>query len=202
MSKDEIETALASSYSELVKHLLKKYGPAPCDYFKDESCKYVDRRISRSNEGLQCHHIDEDKAIMLSDTRWATKNPFKYQKADRLVYCNVLEHLILHIKIMDQPRKKDANPLEAVGVGGAINYIIPQTNDFYNGYEFKRDYLKKLYEPVADNFDEYIDILKELLSVAQFNIMYERFVSVDKISRGSDGKIVDKIYDRLKGTMI
>ncbi len=202
MNKEEIEYELAEDYRGLVKYLLKKYGPAPCDYFKDESCKYVDRRISRSSEGLQCHHIDEDKAIMLSTPEFAARNPFKYQKADRLVYCNVLEHLILHIKIMDQPRKKDANPFEAVGVGGAVNYIIPQTNDFYNGYEFKRDYLKKLYEPVADNFDEYIDILKELLSVAQFNIMYERFVNIDKISRGSDRKIIDKIYNRLKNTMI
>jgi len=199
MDEYEIEYDLADTYRSLVNSLLKKYGPAPCSYFTDKDCKKVDPRISRSSEGLQCHHIDEDKAIMLSDPEYAIKNPFKYQEANRLVYCNILEHLILHLKIIDEPRKKSANPGEAVGIGGAINYLIPMINDYYNGYEFKRDYQKKLVEILDDNFDNYISILLKFLDVAfEYWPMYERTLNIEKLSRGSDGKIVDKVYNELK----
>ena len=112
MKSIEIQKELEMKYSELVEYLLKKYGPAKYDYFCTESCKSKNHKVSRTNEGLYCHHIDEDKAIMLSNDSYAIKNPYEYQKAERLVYCNVLEHLILHIKIVEEPRNKDANELE------------------------------------------------------------------------------------------
>ena len=57
------------TYSELVEYLLKKYGPAKYDYFCTESCKSKNSKVSRTSEGLYCHHIDEDKAIMLSNDK-------------------------------------------------------------------------------------------------------------------------------------
>lgn len=198
MDKYEIEGDLADSYRGLVNSLLKKYGSVPCDYFTDESCKTVGPRISRSSEGLQCHHIDEDKAIMLSTPEWAIKNPFNYQKAERLVYCNIFEHLILHLKIMEEPRKKSANPGEVVGVGGAVNFIIPQLNDYYNGKIPIEEYRVKLFEPVSDNFEEYISILEEFLFSTMGDLRYRRSITKEKLSRGTDGKIVEKVYDRLK----
>ena len=99
MDSSEIQSQLKMTYSELVDYLLKKYGPAKCDYFRTEACKSKNPKVSRTSEGLYCHHIDEDKAIMLCNDKFAANNPFEYQKAERLVYCNALEHLILHIKI-------------------------------------------------------------------------------------------------------
>ena len=84
------------SYDELVQFLINRYEPAKCDYFTNEYCT-IEGKISRTPEGLYCHHIDEDKVIKLSDKRIAPKSPFIYQKANRLVYCNILEHLLLHI---------------------------------------------------------------------------------------------------------
>ena len=98
MDSLEVQNQLKMTYSELVDYLLKKYGPAECDYFRTEACKSKNPKVSRTNEGLYCHHIDEDKAIMLCNDKFAVNNPFEYQKAERLVYCNALEHLILHIK--------------------------------------------------------------------------------------------------------
>ena len=98
MESTEIKNQLKMTYDELVDYLLKKYGPAQYDYFCNESCKSKNSKVSRTNEGLYCHHIDENKAILLSNDKFAVNNPFEYQKANRLVYCNVLEHLILHIK--------------------------------------------------------------------------------------------------------
>ena len=199
MDKFEIEGDLCDSYRSLVNHLLKKYGPAPCDYYVNENCKTVNPKNSRSKEGLQCHHIDEDKAIMLSNPQFAIKNPFKYQKADRLVYCNLLEHLILHILIVREPRKKSANVGELVGLGGAVNNLIPRINDYYNGYEFKKDYCIKQNEVLVDNFDGYIQILQELLGLAFENPYLSRYgVTRNKLSMGSDGKINKDIYDRLE----
>ncbi|WP_241568608.1 hypothetical protein [Spiroplasma endosymbiont of Megaselia nigra] len=96
----EIEQLLSQSYAECVNYLLKKYGPVVKDYFSDFDCTKKTNGITQGNEGLYIHHIDEDKAIMLSTPTYAKKNPFDYQKADHLVYCNLLEHLVLHIKIV------------------------------------------------------------------------------------------------------
>lgn len=198
MKSEEVSKELGLSYDELVKYLLDKYGPAKSDYFINEKCRSVSKAISRSSEGLFCHHIDEDKAIMLSDKDYAINNPFEYQKASRLVYCNILEHLILHIKIMEMPRNKDANALELPGVGGVRHHICPKINDYYNGYEFKAPYLKNAMEIIKDNYDDYINVLKHLLYVVeQKPEYYALLISAEKISRGSDGVIVEKIYNDL-----
>ena len=160
MDNEEINKELAFSYDGLVEYLLKKYGAAKYDYFVNESCKTKNRKVTRTEEGLFCHHIDEDKAIMLSSTEWAIKNPFDYQKAERLVYCNALEHLILHTKIAAAPKKDGANERELQGIGGAINFLIPELNHCYSGFKYKRPYEQRIYGLISDSFDGYINILK------------------------------------------
>lgn len=73
---------------------------------------------------------------MLSNDKFAPNNPFEYQKANRLVYCNFLEHLLLHILIIEKPKDINANKGELQGIGGAVNFICKQLNDLYNGYEY------------------------------------------------------------------
>ena len=194
MDKNEIKKELDVSYDDLVAYLIKKYGPAKHDYFCNESCKSKNRKVVRSSEGLECHHIDEDKAIMLSRPDYAARNPFEYQKADRLVYCNVMEHLILHAKIVEEPRKKDANLFELPGAGGVINICIG-INDYYNGFEYKQPYKQALYAHIADNFDDYIDILVRILDLVD-NKRPELclLLNKEKLSKGFEGQIIDKIY--------
>ncbi len=197
MKSIEIQKELEMKYSELVEYLLKKYGPAKYDYFCTESCKSKNHKVSRTNEGLYCHHIDEDKAIMLSNDSYAIKNPYEYQKAERLVYCNVLEHLILHIKIVEEPRNKDANELEIQGIGGVINFICPQINDYYNGFEFKQPYLIKIYSLIENNFEDYIRVLKYLLDTIDDNPLYKLIITKKRLSMGWDRQIINKIYEQL-----
>lgn len=189
MDNKEIDKELGLSYDELCKYLLDKYGVAKYDFFLNEKCRSKNRKVSRTDEGLFCHHIDEDKAIMLSDPRWAIKNPFTYQKADRLVYCNALEHLILHIKITEEPRNKDANKNELQGIGGAINYLIPELNHCYSGYEYKRQYEKNIYGLIADNFDGYIRILNHFISNCP--------IDKHRLSLDVDGQLVKRVYNAL-----
>ncbi len=197
MESTEIKNQLKMTYDELVDYLLKKYGPAQYDYFCNESCKSKNSKVSRTNEGLYCHHIDEDKAILLSNDKFAVNNPFEYQKANRLVYCNVLEHLILHIKIVEEPKNENANQMEIQGIGGAICFICPQINDYFNGYEFKQQYLINIFSLIENNFNDYIDILEYFLDVVEKNPIYKLIVTKERLSVGWDQQIVKKVYDQL-----
>ncbi len=197
MESTEIKNQLKMTYDELVDYLLKKYGPAQYDYFRNESCKSKNSKVSRTNEGLYCHHIDENKAILLSNDKFAINNPFEYQKANRLVYCNVLEHLILHIKIVEEPKNENANQMEIQGIGGAVCFICPQINDYFNGYEFKQQYLINIFSLIENNFNDYIDILKYFLDVVEKNPIYKLIVTKERLSVGWDQQIVKKVYDQL-----
>lgn len=193
MSKDEVSKELGMSYSELCQYLVNKYGPAQYDYFVNEKCKSKNTKVPRTSEGLECHHMDEDKAIMLSSPMYAQRNPFEYQKADRLVYCNALEHLILHIKIDIEPRNRKANILERPGTGGALNFIIPKLNQLYSGFEFKREYEKNVYGSLVDSFDEYIMILDYWIKTGDMHIA----LSPIKLCYDFDGVVVKRVYDAL-----
>lgn len=196
MEKTEIYKELEMNYDELVTYLLGKYGPSKYDYFLKDNFKTKNTKVSRTKEGLFCHHIDEDKAIMLSNSDYAKNNPFSYQKADRLVYCNYLEHMILHFKIVEGPRNKDANVGELPGLGGIINYIAPELNAFYTGYEIQKEYLRIAFDLVKDNFDEYIMILKRLLFISK-NTLLEIFVNPEKLSKTRLNEFKEEIYKRL-----
>jgi hypothetical protein len=197
MESTEIKNQLKMTYDELVDYLLKKYGPAQYDYFCNESCKSKNSKVSRTNEGLYCHHIDENKAILLSNDKFAVNNPFEYQKANRLVYCNVLEHLILHIKIVEEPKNENANQMEIQGIGGAVCFICPQINDYFNGYEFKQQYLINIFSLIENNFNDYIDILEYFLDVVEKNPIYKSIVTKERLSVGWDQQIVKRVYDQL-----
>lgn len=197
MDNHEIDKELALSYDELCDYLVSKYGPAEHDYFANETCRSRNRKASRAREGLCCHHKDEDKAIRLSETNWAIKNPFEYQKANRLVYCNALEHLILHIKIAEEPKKVDANEFEVQGVGGAAMYMVPALNQCYSGFEYAREYERKLYGLVRDNFDGYIKTLKYALKVFAENPIFAYFANAERLSRDTNGRVVERVFNAL-----
>ena len=190
------ESMLKMSYQDIVSALLKKYGSAKHNYFKDTACKAKNPLVTRTNEGLFCHHIDEDKAIMLCNDKFAANNPFEYQKADRLVYCNLLEHLLLHVKIAENP-SPDANENELPGIGGAINFICKDLNDIYSGKEFADEWRKNVANKVKDNFDDYIIILRYLWNIVEKNPVYKAIITKEMLCVGWDGKVVKEVMNAL-----
>lgn len=190
------ESMLKMSYQDIVSALLKKYGSAKHNYFKDTACKAKNPLVTRTNEGLFCHHIDEDKAIMLCNDKFAANNPFEYQKADRLVYCNLLEHLLLHVKIAENPNP-DANENELPGIGGAINFICKDLNDIYSGKEFADEWRKNVANKVKDNFDDYIIILRYLWNIVEKNPVYKAIITKEMLCVGWDGKVVKEVMNAL-----
>lgn len=202
MESQEIKNDLNLTYDELVSHLLLKYGGAKYDYFCTESCKSKNKKISRTSEGLFCHHIDEYKAILLSKDEYAVKNPFEYQRAERLVYCNVLEHLILHIKIVEEHNDIHEDLKDIAGIGGAARYLVPQINDFFNGYEFQKEYFIRSFKQIENNFDDYITVLKYFLNVIEkkppeLQSVLKFIVTKEKLSKNYEGKIVKRVFERL-----
>lgn len=127
---------------------------------------------------------------MLCNDKFAGNNPFEYQKADRLVYCNLLEHLLLHVKIAENP-SPDANENELPGIGGAINFICKDLNDIYSGKEFADEWRKNVANKVKDNFDDYIIILCYLWNIVEKNPIYKLIITKDMLFLNSDDKVVE-----------
>lgn len=197
MDSLEIKKQLDMSYQELVNYLLDKYGKAEHDYFTSRLCSSVNKRVSRSSEGLFCHHIDEDKAIMLSSIEFSRKNPFEYQKAERLVYCNFIEHLLLHVKIVLEPKAEGANKNENQGIGGIKNFISTALNDLYDGDISNKDYIKIAFELVKDNYEDYIKILRYLLDEMGRDNEDSQVILKEQLSRGYKKSKVIRVYERL-----
>lgn len=196
-ASDYYKKLMKMSYQELVQFLLKKYGPAKYDYFVNERCISKNPKISRTSEGLFCHHIDEDKAIMLSTDKFAAQNPFRYQKADRLVYCNLLEHFLLHILITEEPRAKNANENEAQGIGGAVNFISKQLNDVYGGYPFTQSWRIKVADAIRNDYGSYIVMLKRLWEIIKNDPTYSVLIPKEYLAMGFDGTIYPNILKEL-----
>lgn len=130
----EYQDLLLKNYDEAVDFLLQKYGSAQDDYFKEKSYKrFMNKEIksigkgniSRTSEGLYCHHIDENIMLKISDPAFVRQYniPFEYQKKERLVYCDLIEHSILHVLIAKETSSK-------FGYFGLIAYLMP-TIDFW-----------------------------------------------------------------------
>lgn len=152
-----LEEELKLNYLDLCKFLQDKYGTPKGNYFLTESCKSKNTKITRGNEGLFLHHINENTHIQLSKLEYAVKAPFEYQKAENLCYCNYLEHMVLHMKIveeyltMENVKKYVCMP----GIGGLLNFIVPEINDYFNGYQYQRAWQIKAFSLVdKKSFEE------------------------------------------------
>lgn len=166
MDSNEIRKELSLPYDELTKYLIQKYGPAKVDYFCTPSCRSRNNAVSRTKEGLLCHHIDEDKGGNLSKSHSAATQPYEWQKKERLVYCNYIEHLILHIKIailrQKAPLKTPWNIFEFFTTGG-IYMVCSDLNDLYTKKGALQNWQKQCYAEVEENFADYVLLIKLLL---------------------------------------
>lgn len=126
---------LSLSYNDAVKRLLQKYGEGKYNYFSEKSynnflagkTKTITKgKISRTQEGLYCHHIDEEKYLNLAnfDFIMRQKPPYEVQVKERLVYCDLIEHVILHALITKETKAKYGYP-------GLQAFLIPEVIDWY-----------------------------------------------------------------------
>lgn len=103
------------TYDDFVEFLNYKYGKVSQPYFHEIS--YVHyfcgknkqiKKYKQSKNGLYVHHVAENVFQNLNNANAIAANPcfkclpdygFKYQMPNQLVYCNLIEHTLLHLLI-------------------------------------------------------------------------------------------------------
>lgn len=132
---EEYKNLLSLSYEDVVESLLQKYGPVTDDYFREKSYKrffngeiksITTGKYLRTSEGLYCHHILENKYRNLTDKDFCRNEnaPYKAHKKENLVYCDLIEHFILHILITKETNGK-------FGWAGVEVYVLPNLVQWY-----------------------------------------------------------------------
>lgn len=201
MEHEEIVKEVKMTYYELQDYLLKKYGSAKYDYFTEPECKYKNKKVSRTKEGLYCHHMDEDEGGNLSNPPQARQQCFEWQKKERLVYCNLIEHLILHMKIniLRQKRMlKVPRDISDFFTTGGVFWITMILDDMYMNGEPKTNWMKPCYEKIKDNYNDFISLMKSYFNYIEQNYKGDKsqpaFLVVGaKITLQDDEGIITKI---------
>ena len=167
MNRKEFKDELKMTYGELQSYLIQKYGSAKYDYFVNPKCKSKNRKVSRTSEGLYCHHMDEDKGGNLGNPPQAKMQPFEWQKKERLVYCNILEHLILHMKIAVLRQKNMLEKPKEIAdffTTGGIFMICDEINDMFMNDGTKVAWKKRCFEEIKENYEDYILLIKSFMN--------------------------------------
>jgi|SRR5690625_3823144 len=184
----EYKDLLSKTYDKAVDCLLQKYGPAQDDYFREKSyqkfmngeIKSISKgKISRTNEGLYCHHIDEIKELNIANPLFIKRKniPFEYQKKDRLVYCDLIEHTILHVLIT----KETSNTF---GYLGYETFLKPMIEDWYLNKSIPNPgWMKNCYNKSFLDPQDAFNILKEMqraLGESYFDNLLDYYEEVKK----------------------
>lgn len=176
MDRIEIDKELQMTYDELCVYLQGKYGIPRANYYPNEDCKSKSRAISRTSEGLFCHHIFENIYDNLGEPHMAKFHPYECQKKEYLAYCNYIEHLILHLKINVMARasfekttdiKKFFNSLGFFWIGADMNYL-------YKNGGSSQEWRNKCFSVIKDNFEDYVSILKGTIQFIKDNYTGEK----------------------------
>lgn len=164
MNSNELKKEMNMKYEELTLYLQNKYGKPSRAYFRTTTCKSKSP-ITRGNEGLYIHHIKETEVDNLAQPEQAIEYPWEWQLPENLCYCNLLEHLLLHIHI-NETRSEEAGFLV---IDGVLNHIVPELNHIYLHnpiYDNPRsEWRNAVKESVIENYEEYNEILTRLLAI-------------------------------------
>lgn len=166
MNMNEYQKVRNLTYLEYCDYLQDKYGIGLADYMTKSY--NMNPKCKRTKEGLIAHHKKEDTMIMLSTKAFAQICPFEWQKKENIVYCDYLEHLLLHVLICKYPSNEKADFVLA-GIGGVINFIAPELNDLYSGWSTEQSWRKICHDKVAADKKVYLAILKQFIDTEKSN---------------------------------
>ena len=164
------------TYDEYCAYLQDKYGIGLSDYMTKSFNK--NPKVTRTKDGLFAHHKMEDRMIMLSQPEIAKMCPFEWQSKENIVYCDYLEHLFLHILICKYPSAEKVE-IAKVGIGGVINFLVPELNDIYSGWEPNAAWKKNCVDKVKNDKEVYLILMERFISE---NIK-DAFFDIEKLFR-------------------
>ena len=169
MNITEYESIKDLSYEKYCDYLQKKYGPGICSFMfpswqSNPKCK-------RTKEGLVAHHKFEDCAPKLSDPAEAQKYPYEWQHGQHIVYCDYLEHMLLHIIICEE-KFEEATRGIFLGIRGLLQYIIPELNDVYSGWKTTQSWRATCHSRILDDKDVYLKLIQRFKERCYLNPLY------------------------------
>ena len=109
-----------------------------------------------TQNGLVSHHIHEDYTLKVAQS---SNTPYAWQPFSDIVYCDCLEHLLLHVMICEAPAAGKA-PLIPTGIDEIIGVIVPELNDLYSGWRSDIPSKQACYDLILGDKDVYLTILK------------------------------------------
>ncbi|WP_416150246.1 hypothetical protein ACM26V_04465 [Salipaludibacillus sp. HK11] len=148
-------------------------------------------KFSRTSEGLYCHHIDEKKELKISDQLFIKRNkiPFEYQRKDRLVYCDLVEHSILHVLITKETSFEFGYP----GYGA---FLKPMIEVWYLDKIIPNsEWMKRCYNQSFLDSQEAFDILKEMqktLAESYFNTILDYYEEKKRMKEESSKRELER----------
>lgn len=98
MDINEYNKIKSFTYIQYCNYLKIKNSPVNGCYFNES----LSRNKTITKKGYEVHHIFENKALNLSNQLYAIQFPFIYQEPSNLLYCDLLEHYLLHILIVEE----------------------------------------------------------------------------------------------------
>lgn len=158
MNISEYESVKDFEYPQYCDYLQNKYGIGLSDYMRKSWTK--NPKCSRTKEGLLAHHKFEDHTIQLSHPNHAKQHPFEWQAAKNIVYCDCLEHLLLHILIYEKEK--------GLGIGGILTYMVPELNDVYSGWCSKQQWQQNCHDLIIHDKDVYLTLLQRFIEESGF----------------------------------
>lgn len=184
----ELEKQLKMSYKEQCLYLQEKYGLPAYDYFVTQECKSKNRKISRTAEGLFCHHVAEAiprSGGNLGEPHMARISPYEYQKRENLCYCNYLEHLMLHLKMNVMHRSTFEWPQQIKRFFNSLGFfwICQDINDLFANGGSEQKWRNDCYQVIKDNFEDYVDILRGTFCFVEMNYTNEKQILITEGSK-------------------
>lgn len=166
MNMDEYQKVKDLTYLEYCDYLQRKYGIGLANYMTKSY--NINSKCKRTKEGLIAHHKKEDTMIMLSNKEIAKIYPFEWQLKENIVYCDYLEHLLLHVLICKYPANDEASFIHA-GMGGVVDFLVPELNDLYSGWITNQTWRKNCHDKVSADKTVYLAILKQFIEIEKSN---------------------------------
>ncbi len=177
----EIVKQLQLNYWDHCRYLQLKYGLPPRDYYCNELCISKSKNITRTAEGLVIHHNAEGLNVgNLGEPHLAKLYPFEFQKKENLSYCNLIEHLLLHLKINARCCSSFAFPFElkyffnSLGFFWIGNFINTLFKEQGSAIKWQDNCFRAIYSL----FDDYISILKGVLCFLDNNYTGEKRIQI------------------------
>lgn len=170
MNMSEYQQVKGFTYLEYCDYLQAKYGIGRADYMTKSY--NPNPKCKRTKDGLVAHHKKEDTMVMLATKEVAQLCPFEWQSKENIVYCDYLEHLLLHVLICKYPANNKPD-FVCAGIGGVVNFITPELNDLYSGWTTNQAWRKNCHNRVLEDKDVYLAILKQFIDVEKSNPNFE-----------------------------